>query len=50
MFVRAGMQLQILYVFAVQLHVELLQGLISLPQRGLQAEDPLYVFFHQVCL
>lgn len=46
----ASMELQILHVFAVQLHVEFLQGVFPLPQSWLQAQDPLNVFLHQTGL
>lgn len=48
--VRAGVELQVLHVFAVQLHVELLQGAVSLPQNGLQAQDALHMLLHQAGL
>lgn len=48
--VRAGVQLQVLHVFAVQLHVELLQGAVPLPQSCLQAADALHVLLHQAGL
>lgn len=50
MCVGAGVQLQVLHVFAVQLHVELLQGAVPLPQSRLQAADALHVLLHQAGL
>lgn len=50
MCVGAGVQLQVLHVFAVQLHVELLQGAVPLPESRLQAQDPLHVLLHQAGL
>lgn len=46
----ASMELQILHVFAVQLYVEFLQGVVPLPQSWLQAQDPLNMFLHQTGL
>lgn len=48
--VRAGVKLQVLHVFAVQLHVELLQWVFPLPQSWFQPQDPLNVFLHQTGL
>lgn len=46
----ASVELQVLHVFAVQLHVELLQWVFPLPQRWFQPQDPLHVFLHQAGL
>lgn len=48
--VRAGVQLQVLHVFAVQLHVEFLQGVVPLPQSRLQSQDALHMLLHQAGL
>lgn len=48
--VRASVQLQVLHVFAVQLHVEFLQRVVPLPQSWLQPQDPLHVLLHQAGL
>lgn len=50
MCVGAGVQLQVLHVFAVQLQVEFLQGAVPLPQGRLQAADALHVLLHQAGL
>jgi len=45
-----GVPLQELHVFAVQLLVELLQRVVPLTERRLQAQDALHVLLHQAGL